>query len=247
MALFSGANPATGSAPVPGQVDDHGRPETPAEQAVEKRRNKQLAIAGVGAGLAGLLYVVLKSRSAASSSTSGYSYPTLGDGTATDSTGTDSTSDDTNSILSQLQQNDADEQTLFGNLSSSMAEEFAGLTAAEQQQASNPTSASSPPKSTSPTTPNYQTIDIGGTVYDVLGALGAKSGSGYEYTGYEVGGGAPVYAGNAAGGVAQGYGNYAPGNYLYTPVANQNLISKTQVTNGTLPGPPTSQASVAKG
>lgn len=62
------------------QVDDEGRPETPARQAVEKSKQKQLAVAGVAVGLAGLIYVMFRGKGAASGGAAGgvaYSYPTV--------------------------------------------------------------------------------------------------------------------------------------------------------------------------
>lgn len=62
-----------------------------------------------------------------------------------------------------------------------------------------------------------QTITIGGVSYDILGRT--------THLTFEVGGGAPVYFGNANA-ISQGPGQDLPGNYAYVPEQYNNLVTK---------------------
>lgn len=90
-------------------------------------------------------------------------------------------------------------------------------------QASPPAASSTPTAAATPATPGYGYINLPGIGQSViLGQVGA----GQTFSGYNVGGGAPVYFGNANG-VAQGSAGEVAGNYAYTPVAYASLVGSS--------------------
>lgn len=72
-------------------------------------------------------------------------------------------------------------------------------------------------------TPGYGYINLPGIGQSII--LG-QVGQGQTFSGYNVGGGAPVYFGNANG-VAQGSQGEVAGNYAYTPVAYASLVGSS--------------------
>lgn len=97
---------------------------------------------------------------------------------------------------------------------SGLAAQISALsTQLKSEMASSPQQATAATAGPAPTVP---TITIGGTTYKILGlATNIKA---------NVGGGAPVFFGNANA-IAQGPTMDVPGNYAYTPASYANLIT----------------------
>ena len=92
-------------------------------------------------------------------------------------------------------------------------------------QASPPASSTpAPAAAATPATPGYGYINLPGIGQSVI--LGQITDASQDFTGYNVGGGAPVYFGNANG-AAQGPGGETQGNYAYTPVAYAGLVGSS--------------------
>jgi len=65
-----------------------------------------------------------------------------------------------------------------------------------------------------------------GKTFVIMGSVGA----GTKFTGYNVGGGAPVYFGNVTT-MKQGPTNEKPGAFAYTPITYKNEVAKVSVTD----------------
>lgn len=72
--------------------------------------------------------------------------------------------------------------------------------------------------------PGFGTIDTSQGEMVILGKEGQTGPQGYS--GYDVGGGAPVFYGNATD-LSQGSALALPGNYVYTPIQYSPLVSST--------------------
>jgi hypothetical protein len=187
--------------------------------------HKGIAIGGGIAALVGA-YLIIRSRKSSSTATSS---TTAAGGTAQTVYPTSSgITGDTNQgdyyagILNQLNSNDSALSSQLTGLGTSITSAINAGTAA-----ANPsTGATNTGSASGSSVPAYQTINLPGIGQaDVLGQIGANG----QYTGYNVGGGAPVYFGNANA-VAQGPQGEQPGNYAYTPVQYQGLIGSSKTT-----------------
>lgn len=85
----------------------------------------------------------------------------------------------------------------------------------------------------SPTLPGLGQITIGNTQYDILGQITGGTPGNAQFSGYNVGGGAPVFFGNANA-VAQGPQAETVGSYAYTPSQYGTLIGTTPVSGETI-------------
>jgi hypothetical protein len=196
--------PPAGSAP---PVDDDGRPEGPVEQAVEKRKQKQVAIAGLAIGLAGLLYVILKNRSAAATAAAsgGYTYPvvpTSTSGSGVDLSGLQSSLNSVDSNLATLS-----EQITQGAVATSLGGVTTSSTGTGSTVATPATSSPSNPFAGLSLIPNSQ-----------AGSTFAATKGDTIYAGV---GGQPVpvvIGGGGAGGLGQrlpAWSTLGPGTHLY--------------------------------
>jgi hypothetical protein len=200
---------------------DAGAPGTPAEKAKKQHRDNMIliVIAVVGVIVTYLIYRSNNANAAAANPTSatpvtngnvaGYSGAGGGGGGGYDSM--------LSSLTTQEQANGqalAGLQTLLGNLGQELQ------TAASGPGASNGNGATNGPSPAAAANPGYGSIDIGGQSYDILGEAGSSSV-------YNVGGGAPVYFGNANS-IAQGkqaeQTAVAQHGYEYVPAEYGSLI-----------------------
>ena len=188
--------------------------------------HKGIAIGGAVALAVGV-YILLRSKKSASSSSAS---------SGTNQTGTPATvyptssgiTGDTNQgdyyagILNQLNSNSSALSSQLTGIGTSLTSAIDAITATGNPSTA-PTNTGSPSAAAAPApaTPSYQHVNLPGIgEADVLGIIGA----GGAYGGYNVGGGAPVYFGNINS-ASQGPQYEKAGNYVYTPVQYEGLIS----------------------
>ena len=174
-----------------------------------------LGVGGIGATV--LLALRARSKNAASSTTSSSSTP---DSTVLPTSTADTTDSDAfNGIEEQV----TGLQSALLGLSSQLAGTGSG-TGGGTSGSSGSSSGSTAP-ATAPATPatsyGYGTID---TALGEMVWLGTTGPGGDTSQDYQVGGGAPVYFGNASS-LAQG-GTKSAGVDVYTPVADEGLVSQ---------------------
>lgn len=174
----------------------------------------------IGIALVGVIitFLIYRSNKAAQASGTALTSSPPVSGQVVGSSGTSGTATDpyaeagVNALTSQFQQQG---QAISGlsSLLQTLQTEVGSM------QASPP--AAAPVAAATPATPGYGYINLPGIGQSVI--LGQVTDSSQDFTGYNVGGGAPVYFGNANG-VAQGAAGETQGNYAYTPVAYASLV-----------------------
>lgn len=214
-----GESPAEGETHAKvGTGPDKGAPGTPADKAKKQHRDNLIIIV---VGLLGVIVTFLiyrKNAAAGSTSTAATSGLPSSSGTVA---GSGSSGDDYADQMVEQLQSTSDQQT---QAISGLQTALTNLESEISQMGSGPPAGSTPPATQTTAGPSqgYGTISIGGVLYDILGQSGQAQ--------YQVGGGAPVYFGNANG-VAQGQAAEAAaakgGGYSYVPDQYKNLISPT--------------------
>jgi hypothetical protein len=188
-------------------------------------QHKGVAIGGLFVVLVGG-YLLIRSRksSAASSTTQNATgtpatvYPT-----SSGITGDTNQGDYYAGILNQLNSNDTALSSQLTGLQTGITTAINGLTSV-----TNPSTGATNTGSASGSQVGEGTIDLPGIGQSViLGQLNSAD----KVVGYNVGGGAPVYFGNANA-VAQGLQYVQPNNFAYTPVQYESLVSPTATATG---------------
>lgn len=209
-----------------GDEDQRGLPPHDAKKDAKKKHRDNMILIGVAIVGVILTFLIYRSRQSSSTSTTATTSPPVS-GTVAGGTGGDPyTQQALGSITNALGQQTSALQGISSLLTTLQSE------VGQNVQASPPPSSSPAPVAAAPpATPGYGYINLPGIGQSViLGYLGQGS-----YTGYEVGGGAPVYFGNAAG-VSQGSAQETAGDYAYTPVQYAPLVSSSAAAGGPLPG-----------
>lgn len=210
-----------------GDEDEKGLPPKDAKKDAKKKHRDNMLLIGVavvGVILTFLIYRSNKAKASSStSSTTSSALPTTAGYPLGGSSGDPYTQQALGSISDQLGQQTSALQGLVAAINNM------GTGAGQSLQASPP--AGTPAASAPPATPGYGYINLPGIGQSVI--LGELSPGGYS--GYQVGGGAPVYFGNANA-VSQGTGQETASNYAYTPVGFASLVSPTASSGGPLPG-----------
>lgn len=187
--------------------------------------HKGLAIGGLLAAAVGA-YLLLRSRSSSSSSTqnSTTATPSTLYPYSTGVTGDTNTGDYYAGILNQLNSNSSALSSQLTGLQTALTSAINAGTAAGNPSTGATNNGSTSGSTAAAATPGYGEINLPGIGESVI--LGRITSPG-NFTGYNVGGGAPVYFGNANS-VAQGSaGEQVAGNYAYTPVQYSGLVGST--------------------
>lgn len=175
-------------------VDENGRPEGPAEQAVEKRKHRNLTYAALGLAGVGVAITVYLAKRGSSGGASSYQYPQLGPSMTTGGglagggspSGGDTSSQDAayQALANQLQANEtanlAAQQGFTSALNRLAAELHAGSGGAP-----SPGSNYLPPVNAGA----FARMLPGSSTMDILGTETA-----HGYQGEQLRGGAPLYA-----------------------------------------------------
>lgn len=211
-------------------VDENGAPETPVEQAVDKRKKKNLTYAALALGAIGVVVTILIGRrNAAASATSGGAPDLSGAGQSGIIPGSSSTG------ANGLPSGDP-YGTQLASLNAGQLANASALARLEQElnamhgkppytQYPAPHPPGKPPPGKLPSPGVYAKDLPKGNGLTIL--LGKITGKGGQYTGHEVTGGAPVYA-YYGGGWHQNFtpANLAVGTQLATLAPYQRNVTK---------------------
>jgi hypothetical protein len=176
------------------------------------------------------IYFLMKHEKSSSSTSTSSQITTTGTTQVLVPAGVAGTNQTNNAVLSALQTMEATSSAAMAAQQTAIEKYIDNLYAKQNPGAGSSGSGGSTGSGGSSGTPTYgEGIIKGGKTgktYVVLGTMNANT----QFTGYNVGGGAPVYWGYATT-MKQGPTNEKPGAYAYTPITYKNEVAKVAQTD----------------